>query len=45
MTYMSGERFLLITANFFIVYLESHVTPKRTDRKQRVEGSFCLKLE
>ena len=37
-TYMSGERFLLITANFnfFIMYLGSHVTPKGTYRKQGV---------
>ena len=44
---MSGELFVLITANFnfFIVYLESHVTPKRTVRKQGVEGSFLRLVE
>ena len=43
-TFKSGERFLLITANFFIVYLGSHVTPKRTDRKEGVEASFWVRV-
>ena len=42
---MSGERFLLIDLNFLIVYFECHVTPKRTDRKQGVEGSVRGELD
>ena len=35
---MSGERILLINFNFFIVYLESHVTPRKRDISKTSEG-------
>ena len=43
-TYMSGERFLLFTANFnfVIVYLGNHVTPKRISKTRGGRRFFGL---
>ena len=46
-TYMSGERFLLIIANFyfFIVYLGSHVTPKKDTEKKGWKEVFEARID
>ena len=43
-TYMSGERFLLITANFNCVFRESRDS-KKTDRKEGWKKVFDARIE